>query len=872
MNRIKLISCITLGLVILYGSIGNVNLAYAKTSSSQVLTNAWKAYTKKDYRRADKLFSQAIRRVPQQKVMEARLGLAYTRLKQDMKVSAATLFTQLARKQYKTKETFPMAMNLLLELRDPTTMEKLVKQCQPNERSKWQEKITEARLRAVFSNSLLKGPNKPFFQAVNQHEQQLQGCVAPELLFTIADQLQQRGKKIQAGKLLTSLFACQPNNELRISILNKLCDTGSCEEALQLTEQELSGATALFDDSYRRQLTSVEKRILQTILLTIKDNDRCLALADRILEISPDDPDALTQKGWCHYRKEEYIQAETIFQSLVEQNASDIDAVLGLAYSLYGQKKYQKAYTLTDKKAVLQTSEIETFRILLLERMVETSLAAGDQHETEILLQELMRLDPGNSQSMLFQASIVYANGETDQAIETLERAFARKKSPQIAEKLLFWYQEQNKKSSLRTLLTRLSEPGNKQFNKVAATWYLNNGKPLLAAQIDQYSTECCYENADTISGRINLGYRSKRGDEGKSKLNVLGIGANIEIPYGLGNTWLVGVAVNRLSAGSATTQRVGSYFNFFEGIQPRIPDVDLTIYNIFAGWEHQGTTDWKLVLGTSPINGPIGVTPVGWLSMAMNGWNFELHRESVKESVLSWTGMEDPYMQRNWGRVTRNGGEISKTIGFGQEYWFTGSLGIDWYRGENVWNNTGWAANFAIGKTQSFRENMQLTWGLYATGLGFDRNTNHFSFGHGGYYSPQKMFAAGPLFRIQTIRCQDYWFDLQLSAGGMIEKTDDAPFYPIKHGSLAAMSPITLNELQGFYQGDEDTRFTYSSEIEAWKLLNDWLALGGFANYSSTADYREWQIGLALEIFNDPQNLFWEHRKIQKQWWRKFW
>ncbi len=867
MKHIKLIGCIILSVAMLYG---NIDIASA-SSSGQILSKAWKAYTNKNYKRADTLFTQAIQRVPHKKIAEARLGLAYTRLKRDMKVSAATLFAQLARQQYKVPETFPAAMRLSFELRDYKTMETLVTTCQPNERKKWEKKIIEAKLRTIFSPSLLNGPDQPFFQAVKQYQRQLQRCTASEILLNITDQLQQRGRKEQASQLLTSLFACQPSSELRIGILNRLCDAGAHEKALQLTEQEL--ATTHSSTTYQQQLTAVKKHILQKMLAALGDSDntRCLTLADQILKISPNDTGTLIQKGWCHYRKKEYSSAQNIFQRLVKKNALHTDAVLGLAYSLYGQKKYQKAYQLIKKDAVLQTPEIETLRILLLERMIETSLVSEDQQEAEILLQELMQRDPGNAKCKIFQAHTFYNNGEIDQAIEMLEQAFANEKSAEIAEKLLVWYQKQNKKSSLRDLLAKLSEPKNKKLNKIAASWYFNNGKPLLAAQIDPSSQECCYENADTIYGKIGLAYRNKSGDTGKSKLSVLSLDADIKVPYGLGNQLLLGITADSLSAGSATTKRVGNYFRFFDGTQPSVPDVDLDIYSIFAGWEHQGITDWQLVLGTSPINGPIEITPVGWLSIAMNGWDFEIHRESVKGSVLSWTGMKDPYSQKHWGRITRNGANISKTIGFGKAYWLTGSLGIDWYRGENVWNNKGWTANLSFGKTSPFRENMELTWGVYATGAGFDHNTNHFSFGHGGYYSPQQMFAAGPLFRIKTIRCKDYWFDLQLAAGGMIEKTDDSPFYPLQT-TATTFTQTATDELLGFYQGDQNTRFTYSSEIEAWKLLNDWFALGAFASYSGTADYEEWQVGLALEVFNDPQSLFWEQRKIQEQWWRKFW
>jgi len=46
-------------------------------------------------------------------------------------------------------------------------------------------------------------------------------------------------------------------------------------------------------------------------------------------------------------------------------------------------------------------------------------------------------------------------------------------------------------------------------------------------------------------------------------------------------------------------------------------------------------------------------------------------------------------------------------------------------------------------------------------------------------------------------------------------------------------------------------------------KLITPHLAAGGFASVNNSADYTEWTAGVGIQIFFDPQNLFWARKDM---------
>jgi hypothetical protein len=42
---------------------------------------------------------------------------------------------------------------------------------------------------------------------------------------------------------------------------------------------------------------------------------------------------------------------------------------------------------------------------------------------------------------------------------------------------------------------------------------------------------------------------------------------------------------------------------------------------------------------------------------------------------------------------------------------------------------------HFSVGRSLPWNNHVDITYGVYLTGMGFENNTNFFTYGHGGYY-----------------------------------------------------------------------------------------------------------------------------------------
>lgn len=159
----------------------------------------------------------------------------------------------------------------------------------------------------------------------------------------------------------------------------------------------------------------------------------------------------------------------------------------------------------------------------------------------------------------------------------------------------------------------------------------------------------------------------------------------------------------------------------------------------LHAAWERGA---WRADLGTTPLGFPLH-TWVGALGVQQAAGPVslaaELSRRALTSSLLSYAGMTDPASGRRWGGVTANGLRLSASQDDG------GALG--------AWSTLQWQqlGGTAVQDNRRLQTQAGLVWRLVhsddallalgATALDWRsaRNAGEYSFGHGGYYSPQR-------------------------------------------------------------------------------------------------------------------------------------
>lgn len=149
------------------------------------------------------------------------------------------------------------------------------------------------------------------------------------------------------------------------------------------------------------------------------------------------------------------------------------------------------------------------------------------------------------------------------------------------------------------------------------------------------------------------------------------------------------------------------------------------------------------LRLGTTPLGFALA-TGVGKLGYNGNfgraALSIDLHREVVTDSLLSYAGRVDPVTGQAWGQALANGGRATIKLEARNLLWFF-SGGGDMVSGTHLPTNG--RANVGAGLRVRFADgaSSRFTSGFTAVGLWNSKNLRYFSYGHGGYFSPQGFF-----------------------------------------------------------------------------------------------------------------------------------
>ncbi len=160
----------------------------------------------------------------------------------------------------------------------------------------------------------------------------------------------------------------------------------------------------------------------------------------------------------------------------------------------------------------------------------------------------------------------------------------------------------------------------------------------------------------------------------------------------------------------------------------------------------------WKVDLGSTPLGFPAS-TIVGGVHVSgplgIGYYSAEIYRRPAPNSLLSYAGTHDPVTGKPWGGVTLNGGgfylgaDVAKTQYGVLNTFLQGTA--NYLEGENVRDNA--SVMVRTGGSWSFieREDMRLSLGLTGMFIAYANNQRHYTFGYGGYWSPQQYFSVAP-------------------------------------------------------------------------------------------------------------------------------
>jgi thioredoxin-like negative regulator of GroEL len=242
----------------------------------------------------------------------------------------------------------------------------------------------------------------------------------------------------------------------------------------------------------------------------------------------------------------------------------------------------------------------------------------------------------------------------------------------------------------------------------------------------------------------------------------------------------------------------------------------------------------WQLDLGVTPVNFARS-TIVGGLrwkrTFSEVALILEASRRPVEESVLSFAGVSDPGTGSVWGAVVKQGGAVTLRHD-DRNFSSYATLDYKYLTGTNVKTNHSLAANLGLRWELYRARSRRLETGIAVSAMAFEHNLSEFTYGHGGYFSPQRFVHFGlPIdwhgsYQAMTWR-------LNLEPGVTWFQMDEAPYYPLT--ASAQMSEPTAR-----HPSRESLGLGVDGGMEIGYVLTPQMTLGARAELHTGDDFRE--------------------------------
>ncbi|WP_322028834.1 cellulose biosynthesis protein BcsC [Paraburkholderia sp. J76] len=272
-------------------------------------------------------------------------------------------------------------------------------------------------------------------------------------------------------------------------------------------------------------------------------------------------------------------------------------------------------------------------------------------------------------------------------------------------------------------------------------------------------------------------------------------------------------------------------------------------------------TRRWAFDIGTTPLGFQYtdvvgGVSFRSAIDAKAGSWfNAGASRRAVTDSITSFAGSSDARSGLRWGGVTATG--LHGAIGLdNQDYGFYGYGAVKYLDGRNVQSNEGAEVGAGTYWYLLRSANNMLTVGMNLGGEFYRHDQNSFTYGNGGYFSPQRFYAfTVPLTWAQR---SDRWtYKLQGSAGLQYYHEAGAPYFPtdgtMQAAAVTAASTLGLSD-GAVHPAQSKTGIGYNLLAAAEYRFSNHLTGGASVGANNSSSYRQWVAGLYLRFSFAPQ------------------
>ncbi|KVN56307.1 cellulose synthase subunit BcsC-related outer membrane protein [Burkholderia stagnalis] len=338
-----------------------------------------------------------------------------------------------------------------------------------------------------------------------------------------------------------------------------------------------------------------------------------------------------------------------------------------------------------------------------------------------------------------------------------------------------------------------------------------------------------------------------KSGDNGVSAYRAQQVPIYMQVPVRYDGHAFLQVDTVRLDAGTLDTSNPNSYalntFATYPGLNapsanpPGSLRQSATGVALGTGYR---TDAWRFDVGTSPLGFPVHYV-VGGVRYRFDAgpasFSVSASRRPETSSELSYAGMRDPWTGAVWGGVRRDGVNLRASVDLGRTNVFA-ELGAGVLSGRSVERNT--AVTLRTGFTVPVyeRATMRVSTGLVGNAWHYAQNLRYYTYGQGGYYSPQRYLSLGVPIEWAGRRDALSW-DLTVTTGVSNSYERDSPYFPV--GLPAGANARSADELARLVYGGSSTRgvsFSYGVNGIVEYRMNPHLSIGAQLRIDRSHDY----------------------------------
>ena len=254
-----------------------------------------------------------------------------------------------------------------------------------------------------------------------------------------------------------------------------------------------------------------------------------------------------------------------------------------------------------------------------------------------------------------------------------------------------------------------------------------------------------------------------------------------------------------------------------------------------------------------------IGSTPLGFLLPSIVGgiewtptWHsadlaFGMARRAVTSSELSYAGLRDPITGTTWGGVVQTG----PYAGFGiyrENYDVSASVRLADITGTRVPDNQFVGVRLSSSWKLFARPEMRTDAGVTVNYWNYQRNLSNYTFGSGGYYSPQSYVSVST--RIELAGTRAGWtYKARAAVSYSVSQVSSIAFYPDDAAlqAAAARVPLPSGYSSPYFSGYHSTGVGLSAYAAAERRVTGGLVVGVMLDIDRTDFYHPTTIEIYL-------------------------